>query len=196
MSANPDIPQMTETQYLEFERQSDIRHEYIDGQVFAMAGASPRHNLIMMTLSYLIFGHLRDKDCNAYGESQRLRIDNSKGKNYLYPDMSVVCGDSKFTDDNPQALTNPQLIIEILSPSTAKFDLDDKFALYRQLSSFREYLLVWQDKAKIARYYLNKDNIWEFVDVTGLNAHITLKSIDYRLSLDDVYQRVNFDEET
>lgn len=196
MSANPISNRMTPAEYLEFERESDIRHEFIDGEVYAMAGASPRHNLIMMTLSYLIFGHLLDKDCNAYGENQRLGIEKSKGKDYLYPDMSVVCGEATFTDDNPQALTNPQLIIEVLSPTTAKFDLDEKFALYRQLDTFREYVLVWQDKAKIARYHLNDNNIWEFTDVTGLDSHINLKSIDYDLSLADVYQRVTFDDET
>ena len=196
MSANPNSTHMTTAEYLEFERESEIRHEFIDGEVYAMAGASPRHNLIMMPLSYLIFGHLIGKDCTAYGENQRVKVEKPKGDDYLYPDMSVVCGDPLYSDDNPQALLNPKLIIEVLSPSTAKFDLDEKFALYRQLDSFREYVLIWQDKAKVARYYLNdENNMWEFVDVTGLEAKITLKSIGYNMLLSDVYQSVTFDKE-
>jgi len=195
MSANPNSTRMNTTEYLEFEHQSEGRHEFIDGEVFAMAGASPRHNLIMMALSYLIFGHLIERDCNAYGENQRLKVEKPKGEDYLYPDMSVVCGDPIYADDTPQSLINPQLIIEVLSPSTAKFDLDEKFALYRQLDTFREYVLIWQDKPKVARYYLNDNGIWEFADVNGLDASIIIRSIGFTLSLADVYQSVTFEDE-
>lgn len=196
MSANPISNRMTPAEYLEFERESDIRHEFIDGEVYAMAGASPRHNRIVRNLTVALFDHLDSHNCESFGENQRIALEKAKNRDYLYPDTSVVCGEATFTDDNPQALTNPQLIIEVLSPTTAKFDLDEKFALYRQLDTFREYVLVWQDKAKIARYHLNDNNIWEFTDVTGLDSHINLKSIDYDLSLADVYQRVTFDDET
>ena len=195
MSANPnsDSVLMTKAEYLEFERSSEMRHEYVNGEVFAMAGASPTHNDLVMTLSYLIFGHLIGKNCDSYGENQRIMIESAD--TYLYPDMSVVCGEKQFTDDKPQALLNPILIIEVLSPSTEKFDRDEKFGLYRQLESFREYMIVWQDKAKISRYYLNDENIWEFADANGRDANITLKSIDCMLTLEDVYQRVTFENE-
>jgi len=194
MSANPNSVKMTVDEYLEFERESDIRHEFINGEVYAMAGASPSHNRIVRNLTVSLFNDLDAQDCESFGEGQKVALENVKDRGYLYPDTSVVCDDPEFTEDNPPALKNPILVIEILSPSSQKFDSDEKFAMYRKIDTFREYVLVWQDKAKIARYYLNDENIWEFADATGLDSSIHLKSIDCILALADVYQRVIFDE--
>lgn len=197
MSANPNSQPMTEAEYLEFERNSEIRHEFIGGEVYAMAGASPSHNRIVRNLTVSLFPQLEARDCESFGENQRLKIEHAKDKDYLYPDLSVVCDEPEFTDDNPQALKNPILVIEVLSPSTKDFDRDEKFQLYRHIPTFREYVLVSQDKASISRYYHNDEtNIWEFADATGLDSSITLKSIDCTLSLGDVYQHVTFEDET
>lgn len=198
MSANPnsDSLYMTEAEYLEFERNSEIRHEYINGEVYAMAGASPNHNRIVRNLTVTLFDKLDSQNCESFGENQRLALEKVKDRDYLYPDTSVVCGEPDFNNDNPSALKNPILIIEVLSPSTLRFDSDEKFSLYRQIYSFREYVLVWQDKAKIARYYLNNESIWEFADAIGLDSSITLKSIDCDLLLADVYANVTFDTDT
>lgn len=196
MPANPksDVIYMTEDEYLEFERNSESRHEYINGEVFAMAGASPNHNRLTMRLSRLIDTHLDGKDCEAFGGDQRVKI--KRDKSYLYPDLSAACGESDFNDDNPQALLNPILVIEVLLSSTGQFDQDEKFMLYRQIDSFREYVLVWQDKAKMLRFYLNDESIWEFADANGLEDNIMLKSIDCTLSLADVYANVTFEHES
>ncbi len=140
MSANPRSNDfmMTEAEYLEFERNSDIKHEYYRGEVFAMAGASPNHNRLTVKLLRLIDIHLDGKDCEAFGGDMLVKIEASKDR--FYPDLSVVCGDSTFTDDNPQALLNPILIIEVLSSSTDQFDRGAKFRKYRQLDSLREYV--------------------------------------------------------
>lgn len=196
MSANPNSTKMTVAEYLEFERDSKIRHEFIDGEIYAMAGASPSHNRIVMNLSVSMFDPVNNKGCEIFGENQRLALEKVKDRDYLYPDISVVCDEPEFTDDNPQALKNPILVIEVLSPSSQKFDSDEKFSLYRQIETFREYVLVWQDKAKIARYYLNDDDIWEFSDATGQDSSILFKSIDCTLSLTDVYRRVTFDNQS
>lgn len=196
MSANPNTTKMTVDEYLEFERDSEIRHEFIDGEIYAMAGASPSHNRIVLNLSVSMFDHVDSNGCEMFGENQRLALEKSTDRDYLYPDTSVVCDAPEFTDDNPKALKNPILIIEVLSPSSQKFDSDEKFTLYRQMDTFREYVLVWQDKAKIACYYLNDNNIWEFSDATGLESTILFKSIDCTLSLADVYRRVTFDDES
>jgi len=105
----------------------------------------------------------------------------------------VVCGDSTFTDDNPQALLNSILIIEVLSSSTEQFDRGAKFRKYRQLDSLREYVLVSQEFAQIERFYLKDGNIWEYIDISGLDSNITLKSIDCTFSLADVYANVVFE---
>lgn len=196
MSANlkSDALYMTEDEYLEFERDSKSRHEYIDGRLIDHQGESPNHNRIVMSLSILVGSHVRGKDCEAFGGDQRVKI--KRDKNYLYPDLSAACGESEFNDDNPQALLNPILVIEVLSSSIGQFDQDEKFMLYRQIDSFREYVLVWQDKAKIARYFLNDENIWEFADANGLESNIRLKSIDCTLSLADVYDNVIFEQKT
>ena len=196
MSANPrsDGLYMTKAEYLEFERNSDTKHEYINGEVFAMAGAKPNHNRLTMKLSRLIDTHLDGKDCEAFNGDQRLEIEPLDS--YVYPDITVTCGESKFTEDPLPALLNPLLIVEVLSPSTERFDRDEKFILYRQIETFREYVLVFQDSARIVCYYLNANNIWEFRDALGLESTITLKSIDSTLSLADIYANVVFDTDT
>lgn len=193
MSANPgsDGLYMTKAEYLEFERNSDIKHEYINGEVFAMAGAKPNHNRLTMKLSRLIDTHLDGKECEAFGGDQPLHIEQIDS--YVYPDLTIACGESEFTEDPLPALLNPLLIIEVLSPSTERFDRDEKFILYRQITSFREYVLVFQDSARIVCFYLNENNIWEFSDAVGLESSITLKSIDCSLSLADVYANVVFE---
>lgn len=192
MSANPNSNYMTVAEYLEFERESDIRHEYINGEVNAMAGASPNHNRITMKLSYRLYGNLTGKTCEVFGGDQRVQME--RYKTYFYPDLSVVGGEPQFTDDKPEALQNPILIIEVLSPTTEKFDRDEKFSLYRQLDSLREYALVSQESPRIACYYLNENNIWEFSDAVGLESSITFKSLDCTLSLADIYEHVVFED--
>lgn len=202
MSANPkhEFPIMTIEEYLEFERNSDIKHEYINGIVrpvylesddYIPSFSHVNHNRLTAMLTHLTIGHLQN-DCEAFAMNQRIKIENPD--TYFYPDISVVCGQPHFTDDNPQALLNPILIIEVLSPSTEKFDRDDKFRMYRSLESLREYVLVSQDTPQIKSFYLNDTHIWEFTDAVGLDSSILLQSIDCTLSLADVYQRVIFEE--
>mgnify|MGYP003635526021 CR=1 FL=1 len=196
MSANPndDSMYMTEAEYLEFNRDSEIRHEYIQGEVVAMAGASQNHNRLVATIRFLLYGHLRNKKgCEVYGENMRVKIKLADLQ--TFPDLSVVCGDIQLTDDLPPALLNPNLIIEVLSPSTESYDRGKKFKAYRQLPSLQEYILVSQDSAHIERY-VRKVDLWELSDATGLDATITLSTIDCPLALVDVYENVTFEDKT
>jgi len=111
---------MTEAEYLDFERNSDIKHEYYQGEVFAMAGASPNHNRLTLALSHMLFSNLSGSGCEAFGGDMRVKIKVTNDQ--FYPDLSVVCGNIEFTDGKPQALLNPILIIEVLSPSIERFD--------------------------------------------------------------------------
>lgn len=195
MTANPksDGIYMSKDEYLEFLINSEVKYESINGEVIAMAGAKPNHNRLTMRLSRLIDTHLDDKNCEVFGGDQRLEIE--KLKSSFFPDLSVVCGDVQFTEDSLPAILDPILIIEVLSSSTESFDRGKKFQMYRQLNSLREYALVSQDSARIERFYLNENDIWEFSDTVGLDASITLKSIDCTLSLAALYQHVTFEDE-
>jgi len=195
MSANPKSqnPKMTIEEFYKFEEQSDIRHKYLQGHVVAMAGASRRHNQITSTLNFLLYGHLRDKDCEVNGGEMMVKIETV---NVLtYPDFSVFCGEPKFTEDTIATLLNPILIIEILSPSTESYDPGKKFQYYRELPSLQEYVLISQDSARIERFVRKANNIWELSDASGLHEAIILTSIGYKLMLADVYENVNFDDE-
>lgn len=193
MSANPNSDNlfMTKSEYLDFLRDSEIKYEYFNGEVVAMAGAKPNHNHLTMSLSYLIYGNLIGKNCTPFGSDQRLEIE--KLNTSFFPDLSVVCGEPNFTDDSLPAILNPILIIEVLSPSTESFDRGQKFQMYRQLDSLEEYVLVSQDSARIERYYLKTENIWEFTEAVGIESSIVLKSIDCTLALADIYANVVFE---
>jgi Uma2 family endonuclease len=182
---------MTEAEYLEFERSSELKHEFLNGDVFAMTGASEEHNLISVNVITALKTQLRGKPCKVYPSDMRVKI--TATDLYTYPDISVMCGEAQFTDDRLDTLVNPTLIVEILSPSTESYDRGKKFQHYRELPSLREYLLIAQDSPRIERY-LRKDNgLWEFTDAKGLEATLPLPSIDCALMLADVYDQITFD---
>ena len=142
---------MTEAEYLAFERQSEAKHEFIDGEVIAMVGASRAHNLICVDLLRIISTHLRGKDCEVYSSDMRVKIARKK---YTYPDVTIVCGAAQFADDEFDNLLNPTVIIEVLSKTTEAYDRGKKFKSYRQLDSLQEYILVAQDSPHIERYFI------------------------------------------
>lgn len=184
---NPQ-PHMTETDYLTFEREHELRHEYLDGQICAMSGASEEHNLITSTVHFLLYGHLRKRPCKVYQTDMRVKAD----KLYTYPDLVVMCGEAQFMDDEFDTLLNPTLIIEVLSPSTERYDRGRKFEYYREISTLQEYVLIAQDKPHIERFLRENDGGWRYTDVKGLDARMTLTSIDFILSLAEVYEQITF----
>lgn len=191
MSAIPNEPiRMSEAEYLAFERKSEFRHEYIDGEVVAMAGASRAHSLIKGNLMSLFKTQLRGQGCEVHDSDFRVKVEATG--NFAYPDLSVVCGEVQLLDDAFDTLMNPLLIVEVLSPSTQRYDKTEKFSDYRKIPSFREYILVAQDKAHIERYLRRDDGVWELSEVEGLEAKLALKSVAVSLSLADVYEQVSF----
>ena len=193
MAALPNPrPTMSEQDYLTFERESELKHEFIDGEVYAMTGASESHNLISGNLMLVLKLALRGRPCKVYPADMRVKIE-TLGM-FTYPDLSVVCGEAKFADDVFDSLINPTALIEILSPSTAAYDRGLKFQSYREIPSLKEYVLVEQDKPRIERFMLNEKGNWELTDAHGLNAFLHLPSIDCTLTLSDVYEQVTFDD--
>jgi Uma2 family endonuclease len=181
----------TAEQYLEFERTSEIKHEYLDGSIYAMTGASSNHNLIAATVMGIFYVQLRGRPCNVYTSDQRVKADRL----YAYPDISVVCGIPEFTGEIPDTLANPTLIIEVLSPSTEKFDRGKKFQYYRELDSLQEYLLIAQDSYRIEHYVRQQDGPWLLKDTVGIDATLEITSIGCTLLLSDVYEKVTFEDE-
>jgi Uma2 family endonuclease len=183
---------LTVEQYLELERTSEIKHEYLDGYIHAMAGASANHNLIAATVTGLFYMQLRGRPCGIYTSDQRVKA----GAIYAYPDISVVCGTPEFTGDTPDTLANPILIVEVLSPSTETYDRGTKFQHYRELDSLQEYLLIAQNSHRVEHYSRQQDDSWVLKDVVGIDAALELASIGCTLSLADVYEKATFEDET
>lgn len=193
MSALPQSTRMTEAEYLAYERDSEAKHELIDGEIFAMTGASREHNLISGAAYAGLFTQLKGKGCELYPSDMRVKI--VPWRMYTYPDLSLVCGEPKFADHEFDTLLNPVLLIEVLSPSTERYDRGRKFQAYRSIPSLKEYLLIAQDELRIERYFRLENELWEFTDVQGLDAEIALKSVDAVLKLSDIYEQVTFTNE-
>ena len=189
MAANPTITYTIE-EYLAFERASETKHEYYAGEIVAMAGASYEHNLIAMTTGTSLSVQLRGRACAVLPSDQRLRV--GPFGPLTYPDLMIVCGQPQFTDERPDTVTNPTVIIEILSPSTEGDDRGRKTKHYRTLESLQEYVLIAQDECHVEHYVRAEHGWWHFNEATDRTATIQLSSIGCTLALADVYERVDF----
>ena len=147
---------MTEAEYLDFERASEFKHEFLAGEVFAMTGASRAHNLMSVNVITTLKNQLRGRPCEIYPGDMRVAV-KATGL-YTYPDISVVCGEAQFADDQLDTLLNPTVIIEVLSPSTERDDRGKKFQNYREIVALEEYVLIAQDSPRIERFLL-QDNV-------------------------------------
>lgn len=179
---------ISEEDYLTMEEVSPVRHEYFNGEIFQMAGASDNHNSIAMNVSSELHQQLKKRQCKVYQNDMRLYIE--KEEIYVYPDVMVVCGKREFKKyKSLENLLNPVLIVEILSDSTADFDKGRKFEHYRTIASFKEYLLVSQKNKQIMRYTKQSDGSWNLMDFIGDATEIELSSIE--CSLNTRYLRQN-----
>ncbi len=188
--SSPQPSLLTPTEYLELERKSEIRSEYIAGRMFAMSGASRRHGLIAGNLHGHIWTQLRGKDCETFASDMRVKV--SPTGMYTYPDIVAVCGEARFEDQHTDTLLNPTVIVEVLSESTEAYDRGEKFAHYRRLETLREYVLVAQDKIRI-EHFRREGEEWILSEVSGSDATLHLGSIDCHIEVAAVYEKVNFD---
>lgn len=187
MSSQPKTYLTTE-EYLARERQAEYKSEYYAGEVYAMVGASRKHNLIATNIVTALGQQLKKKPCELYTSDMRVRVP-ATGL-YTYPDVVVACGEPKFEDEHVDTLLNPTLIVEILSTSTASYDRIKKFGYYRTVESLSEYLLVAQDEYKLEQYVKQADGRWLLSDISSREAIVELSSIQCSLALDDVYDKV------
>lgn len=191
MSAVPKI-YLTPAEYLAFERQGDVKHEYFRGELFAMAGASRQHVRISINVTTLLDNQMKGRRCELFNGDMRVKV--SPTGLYSYPDVSVVCGQPRFEDKEMDTLLNPTVIVEILSKSTEAYDRGQKFAQYRTLDTLIDYLLISQDRPLIERFTRQADGGWLLTESAGLDAVMPIESIQCQLPLTEVYDRVEFDQ--
>ncbi len=191
MSSQPRL-KLTEAEYLEIERRSEVKHELVDGTMVAMAGASPVHVLIVTNIVAALGSQLKDRECTAYASDLRVKI--QKSGRFTYPDVSVVGGRIELGTEQQDILLNPRVIVEVLSESTKNYDRGEKFEQYRSIPSFTEYLLVAQDRHHVEHYVRQKDGRWLLAETDSLADSVVLESIDCRLTLAEIYAKVRFPE--
>jgi Uma2 family endonuclease len=192
-------PRYTVEEYLGFERASEERHEFIDGQIYAMAGESLAHSVINVNLIITLGLQLRGKPCQALSPNMKVRSGpffkeqkTAKGL-FSYADVTVVCGQPQFHDQQQDVLLNPTVVIEVLSPSTEHLDRSEKFLRYRtHLDSLQHYVLVAQDFPLVEVYTRQPGAGWLLTEAGGLEGAVALPAIDCRLALAEVYDRVTF----
>jgi Uma2 family endonuclease len=182
-------PLFSPEQYLALERQARDRSEYINGHIFAMAGASRQHNLIAGNIFGELRNQLRGRPCEAYINDMRVKV-NATGL-YTYPDVAALCDEPIFEDAQGDSLLNPSVIVEVLSDSTEAYDRGEKFAHYRRLESLRDYILIAQNLIRVEHFTRQGDN-WLFSEANSLSSSIHIPSIDCTIALQDIYERVQF----
>lgn len=183
----------TLAEYAELEKTSEERLEYFEGNVWSMAGASPTHEQLVVNISAELRNNLRGRGCRVFGSN--LRVDVPIYKPYRYPDVTALCDEPVYKDFHGlQVLINPALIVEILSPSTERFDMSDKFDYYKSIESFTEYLLVAQDRPHVALYTKQDEKSWLHRSFNTLDETVRLLSFDCELKLSEIYLDIEFSE--
>jgi Uma2 family endonuclease len=188
MIALSDKSPMTPEEYLAFEKTSEIRHEYIDGELYAMAGASKFHNIISGNLYILLRDKLRESGCQTFIADVKVKL--QEGRKFFYPDLLVSCDPNDDSDDF--IVSNPRVIIEVLSPSTKSFDQTQKFLYYRTLSSLQEYLLIGTEHPFIQCYQRQTQDIWTVHFYEGIEVIAHIESLELDLPMSDIYEGVTF----
>jgi Uma2 family endonuclease len=177
---------LTPEDYIKGEITSEQRHEYIDGEVFAMSGGSDAHETINLNIAAILKQHLKGSQCRTYASGMKVRVDETK---FLYPDVFVTC--EATNEENYYAKGSPELIIEVLSPSTEAYDRGQKFHYYRRLASLQEYLLVSQTEPLVDLFRREGDH-WLFSSFTPANPHIVLESVGWQGDIHQFYEDVVF----
>jgi len=179
---------LTPAEYLEIERHSEIKHEYINGRMYAMSpGVSNEHDHIVTNILRVLLTATHGRPCRVFTADMRVKV--SPTGMYTYPDLSALCGEPCFEDTIVDTLLNPSIIIEVLSDTTEKYDRGEKFDHYRTIASLREYVLVAQTSMRVEHYGL-QDGQWVFSALIAAEERLSLPSIGCEISLADIYENV------
>lgn len=177
-------------EYLELEVNSEERHEYIDGQIISMTGGTPNHNQIAGNFYAALNFALKRQPYRVFVTDLRLWI--SKKQIYTYPDIMVVNSPLEFVEGRKDTVTNPLMIAEVLSKSTKAYDRDEKFAAYRTIPSFGEYILIDQYRMHVEQYCKTDNNKWIFSEYEDGDEMLSLASVSFQIDLADIYDNVDF----
>jgi Uma2 family endonuclease len=178
-------------EYLELEVASETRHEYINGEIVPMTGGMPNHNQILLNLAGALNFALRQQPYRVFAADQRLWI--PQHRIYTYPDVMVIQGALAYQEGRRDTLINPRLIIEVLSKSTRDYDQGDKFAAYRTIPTFQEYVLVDQYRCQVSRYAKTGEKKWTFQEYDGLENAVEFASFPFTIALNEIYDKVEFE---
>jgi Uma2 family endonuclease len=173
-------------EYLEMENAATEKHEYYQGEIFAMSGAKMQHNIIAgNTFGYLL-NKLKGKPCRPFSSDQRIHIESNTL--FTYPDISVICGDPITLNNDEWNALNPTVIIEVLSPSTKNYDRGEKFKLYRDIATLKEYILIDSESISIEAFYINEHGNWELKEYKSIDKTLYLQAIHTALELREIYE--------
>ena len=189
MSSLPIPPLYTVERYLEIDAASDVRNEFFDGYIVAMAGNTPEHVRISTNLARYLGNAFDGRPCEVWSSDLRVLASETT---YVYPEISVTCGEPIFLPTKPKTLTNPLVVVEVLSNSTERIDRREKFLSYQALESLQHYVLVSQDRALIEVYTRQSNGHWDYVPLLSLEATLDLSAIDFSVPLSLIYRGVEF----
>jgi Uma2 family endonuclease len=172
-------------EYLQMENASDQKHEYYQGEIFAMAGVKMPHNHITSNLATQLGSRLSGKPCKPFGGDTRVHIE--KNSLFTYPDITVICGEVVTLNNDDFNVLNPAIIFEVLSPSTKSYDRGEKFSLYRDIPTLREYVLVDSESVKVEAHFINEKGLWALKEYENLDAVLEIPPIQVSVPLSDIY---------
>ena len=172
-------------EYLEMENAAAEKHEYYKGEIFAMSGAKLTHNMIVTNIFGNLYSKLKGKPCRPFGSDMRIHI--PANTLFTYPDISVMCGEIESRDNDDMNFLNPTVIIEVLSPSTKNYDRGEKFRLYRDIPSLKEYILVDSESISIEAFHINSSGHWELFEYKDISDSLNVRAVDIVLSLSEIY---------
>ncbi len=185
------LKRISAADYLARERTSEFKSEFFDGEIFAMGGGSPTHSLIAANFVGEARQSLKGKPCAVYSSDLRVKV-SSTGL-YTYPDATIVCGELTFDDERRDTVTNPTVIVEVLSDSTEKYDRGRKSSHYRQILSVREIILISQDEAHVERFVRQPEGGWLLLEERELKGLFNLSSLNITIAMSELYRNVTFE---
>lgn len=186
------FPKLSPSEFLEWERKQEFKHEYVNGEVLAMAGASFNHNRITSNIIVEVGSFLKNKSCDIFGSD--LRISVKWSDSYFYPDVTIICDEPEFDDEKiKDTLKNPLVIFEILSASTEDYDMGRKQMYYMQIPSLKQYILIDSQKIQI-RTITKKDEVgtWKFEEFNSIDELLSVAPINFQLTVPELYKGVKF----
>jgi Uma2 family endonuclease len=177
---------LTIPEYLSWEKNAAQKHEYYQGEIFAMAGASRRHNIVFKNVFGDLAYQLKGRPCQPYGSDLRIHI--PENTLFTYPDIAIICGDLLSSPEDEDTAIQPAVVIEILSPSTRDYDRGSKFKLYRDIPSLKEYILIDSESVNVEAFRLNRQGHWELEEYKKTAETLEIRTVLVSLPLQAIYE--------